>query len=306
MASVAQFRIQHVATRPRGWRVRTKRHGAHELRIAFPPGKRKGSGQLLEILHPKGERNPSCTLAGKNPAELVIFGNPSKAVKKNARRGNNHKPGCSCPICKNMRGAKKLTAKMPKPVRGVFDRNPKRKRRRRNQDESSEAVKLYQAFHGKDPQGIVEKHVSAAVRMEYTALGKLLALGIGRADASGDALVQRWEKQPHINFEGDGITLASSPDGAQLYCIGGNQNLENCLARFGVDESKDLIDVGDCGFVVYEARKAQGGYEPVEYVHKFAEEKASAELPRLIFDKLRKMIFFAGGEYRVEAPGIIN
>ena len=89
MPGRAQFRIQHVAAKPRGWRVRTKTEGAHELRIAFPPGPRRtGSGKLLEILHPKGERNPKCGLAGKNPMELIIFGNPGphKSLRRDAKR----------------------------------------------------------------------------------------------------------------------------------------------------------------------------------------------------------------------------
>jgi len=70
---VSAFRIQHIAVKPACFKVRTKIAGAHRLRIAFPPGRRrKGSGRLLEILHPKRENPARC-----NPAELLIFGNPA-------------------------------------------------------------------------------------------------------------------------------------------------------------------------------------------------------------------------------------
>ncbi|MGA2475576.1 MAG: hypothetical protein ABSF73_03040 [Terriglobia bacterium] len=57
---MAGFRTQHIATVPKGWKVKTVTHpSGHEARIAFPPGARKkGSGRLVEILHPNREKNP--------------------------------------------------------------------------------------------------------------------------------------------------------------------------------------------------------------------------------------------------------
>ena len=41
--------------------MRTVHAGKHELRIAFPKGaRRKGSGKIVSILHPLGEKNPEC------------------------------------------------------------------------------------------------------------------------------------------------------------------------------------------------------------------------------------------------------
>lgn len=56
------YRVEHVAEVPRGWKVRTKMMATHMIHIAFPPGKRKkGSGKLIEIFHPANE-NP-CAVA---------------------------------------------------------------------------------------------------------------------------------------------------------------------------------------------------------------------------------------------------
>jgi hypothetical protein len=54
------FKVQHIAPVPKGWKVRTVSHASgHEARIAFPPGPRKkGSGRVVEILHPNREKNP--------------------------------------------------------------------------------------------------------------------------------------------------------------------------------------------------------------------------------------------------------
>lgn len=176
---------------------------------------------------------------------------------------------------------------------------------RRNPDRIDEAVQLYETFHGKSPREVIEKHVSAAMRHEYAVLGDLIALGIGECSVSASRLVGRWEECNNITFESDRVKLAGAPDGRQLYFIGGNQNLDSVLSKWeGIDPKKDFIDLGDCSFVVYEARKAAGNFEPIEWVHKFGEEGGT--LPRLMYDKLKKNLFLIGGQYTVAAPGIEN
>ena len=59
MASKRKFRHQDISVPGAGTKVRTVRAGAHEIRIAFPKGARKkGSGKIVSILHPKAEKNP--------------------------------------------------------------------------------------------------------------------------------------------------------------------------------------------------------------------------------------------------------
>lgn len=430
----AQFRVEHVARKPRGWRVRTRLEGAHRIRIAFPPGpRRKGAGEVVEILHPKGEKNPECRV---NPAELVIFGNPygvfpsdEKSARKLFRSGHHkltrfqtakgveslakrlRKKGIKTTPFKYPEGREMQTLERlmgnPPNKRDLYNiwsgrketrsqqrarylkyyrpswnqqfgaggknrwgetleqfvettltapnarSNPKRKarltpqqdrvwekafafyvdegksdaqadrlawrdlvaefpelkkhsgahpnpkRRKRNQSDAGEerqAVQLFQQFHGRDPRGIVEKHVSDAMRREYTALGSLDYI-IFRTDSGAKVT---------IDFEGDGVTLASSPAANQLYFIGGNQNISSCLGKFTDDPSKDFIDLGETVEVQYLARKAQGNFEPVKYFHKFGEQKRGSELPRGVYDKIRRQIFLAGGEYTIDSPGIVN
>jgi len=71
------FRTEHYSALRAGEKVRTVRRGGHVVRIAFPHGRRvKGSGRVLEVLHPLREQNP-CRLG--NPAELVVMmANPSQ------------------------------------------------------------------------------------------------------------------------------------------------------------------------------------------------------------------------------------
>jgi hypothetical protein len=70
-----KFRHQDISMPGSGTRVRTIHAGAHELRIAFPKGARKkGSGKIVSILHPKSEKNPACgaTLTVAEVAALEI------------------------------------------------------------------------------------------------------------------------------------------------------------------------------------------------------------------------------------------
>jgi hypothetical protein len=366
------MRTEHIAETPRGWRVRMKVPGpwsSHLVAIAFPPGRRKkGSGRVVEILHPKDEAtNPACSISKANPSELLIFGNPSKlavqraareraAKIRGARLNSGHKKDCPCFACKHQRAIAKADRKMPKPMREVMrSRNPKgllpnappwpavwyevklssgvplrfrtleqakkaikpefhgeikrvtnpnpqratprRRRKDRNPSETEQAVRLFETFHGKDASAIAEKHVSAAMRKDYTALGNLVYLKV-RTPLGETA---------KFDFDGDGVMLASSPDGKQLYCIGGRQNLLSLLDEDS--QQKDFIDLGECLEVAYLARKIHSNYEPIEWFHKFGEK--SGVLPQLMFDKLKKQIFFVGGEYFIDpkvdvSPGIEN
>lgn len=172
-------------------------------------------------------------------------------------------------------------------------------RRRRNPSEMKQAVSLFETFHGREAEEILEKQESATMRLEYTTLGDLSYL-----------IVQPPSGRPvQINFEGDGVKLASAPNGRQLYAIGGNQNLSSLLDKFTDDPEKDFIDLGDGLEVQYEARKVHNNFAPTDWYHKFGEKNGA--LPRLMYDKLKKRIFFIGGEYFIDttdavSPGIEN
>lgn len=369
-SSRATYRHEELQKVPRGYRVRSVKRGSHVVRIAFPPGRRKkGSGKVIEILHPKAENNPSCIVSNKaknNPGELLIFGNPSNPKAFSGwshftKQEKNFLQSIHAPAPKNeeeVRAYKETLKKIdeinakyrnPGKVRVFFDkglggswvatvfhekygnlfasgktkedaraklkervthaeaskshRNPKRatpRRRRKdriNPDETKQAVKLFQSFHGKDPKDIVEKHVSAAVRKDYAALGDLSYLKV----------VTPLGQAAQFNFDDDGVKLASSPDGKQLYCIGGNQNLGQCLDKDSME--KDFIDLGEAVEVQYLARKIHGNFEPIKYFHKFGE--VTGARPHLAYDKLKRQIFFIGGEYFIDAkqgvsPGIEN
>lgn len=236
----------------------------------------------------------------KNAAELLIF-NPSKPKKGIG----NHKPGCPCSFCGHARDLAAGTAAPPRANRSRRATKKQagsgvttKKAKLRNPSDLDQAVLLYEGFSGQQAKKIVEKQESAAMRLDYAYLGELFALQVETPAGDG----------AEFNFSDDKVKLCMSPNGRQLYCIGGNQDLGGELSR--EELQKDFIDLGYCTRVVYFARKAHIDHRPVEYFHDFGEE--TGDLPRLVYDKIRKRIYFTGGNYMVKlgagglSPGIEN
>jgi hypothetical protein len=186
---------------------------------------------------------------------------------------------------------------------------------------ADKAADLYTEFHGKAPTEVLEVQRSAAMRMDYTALGDLETLvfvlhgfdleeyEMFREDMEHEngnlGRVRKPTDSATLSFEArDKVKVASNPDGTQLYLLGGNQDLGPCLHDLGVDASKDLIDLGYCICIRYIAFKTQDKHRGGKYWHILGEE--SNQPPRLFYDRLKREMAFAGGAYVVRAPGIIN
>lgn len=365
MAKQNQFRTEHVQDAPSGWRVKTlTTRTGHEVRLAFPPGRRKrGSGRLVSILHPHGENAESCDGPNRhtNPAELLIL-NPRKGrnSKFENRKSCNPKAvtfdQAEAKQKKAIDFLDRIDAEDPNGIRdmsvseyaehkGLKLTNPKSKskvktqkakgksknpKRRRNQEGGSisEGKELYRAFHGKEPAGVRELEIKTEVPKNYVYFGDLLAATFLQEDGRLAA----------IKFRGDKIQLAGSPDGKQLYCIGGNQNMLPALEDLGYDTHKDLISIGRWHSVVYLAAKSSTNFELTEWTHDFGcveevsellkrseKEEWSNEdfqaavkeamdgtppldrdLPEAVYDRLNQRILWAGGSYYIAWPGIVG
>lgn len=259
-----QYRVEHVAETPRGWRVRTKMMSTHVLRIAFPP-KGKGS-KVIEIMHPVNENPCALNPAHEGEGTFRFLGKKFKAktVQKARRRAFRY-----------------MELKDKRAKRG-------------NPDAMGEGEHLYREFHGTDPREIVEMQESDAARHTFTALGDLSQLVINAPAGT-----------VKIDFSrSDAVKVASAPGATQLYLIGGNQNLDSAIEQFGSDPRKDFVELGEGKQITYSARKAFDNFQLVDYYHNLGEE--TGERPILFYDRMKKRIFFVGGRYRVEAPGIIN
>lgn len=338
------YKIEHVRRVPRGYKVRTTFAGPHQIRIAYPPGpRRRGSGEVVEILHPRGE-NPSCELTRARAEEIARkFSasrnrSPRRALSKARTRPNvgtarnklgktyevvevdNDKPrvlftGLARAAAKQKLQALRASYSGGKGIHWFMRReqenprrkknaaelvifNPRKGKRRKkklNPDEMQEAIALYQQFHGAAPEEILKIQETEAARSTYTGLGDLVQL-LQKAP-NGRTLELKFSNA-------DAVLVASNAKGTQLYLIGGNQNLNGALEEFGADTSKDFVELGECLSIVYFTRKEFDGMQPIEYKHKFGEEGGAP--PMLVYNKVQKRMIFAGGDYTIEAPGIIN
>lgn len=244
-----QFKVEHVAAVPRGYRVRTVKSRAHRVRIAYPPGPRvKGSGQVVEVLHPLKD-NP-CRLG--NPMELVVMANP---------------------------GAELV----------VLGNNP---------EKLKSATKVCEDFHGRACDNIDTFTEPSPRSLTLGELATLAELRVQR-DAG-------W-KWASLDFSGRGVRMGSNAAGTQIYFVQGNQKISRGeLSRIGVDNSKEMIDLGFCRYIAYRSDKPMTDGKSAEYEHPFGEE--TQQYPRLMYDNRgsEPRLFLTGGAYRVEGLWIRN
>jgi hypothetical protein len=160
------------------------------------------------------------------------------------------------------------------------------------------AGRKYEEFHGTSPDYVDEYHEPSPRPSTLAELGDLIELKVKRPTG--------W-KWGEFDFTGRGVKLASTSSGTQLYLIGGNQKISRGeLTHLGADNKKELIDLGEATYIAYRTRKALVDGKLATYEHCFGE--VSGVRPRLMYDRRgpAPRIYFSGGEYRVEAPGIIN
>jgi hypothetical protein len=244
-----RFRVEHYSSLRGGEKVRTVTREGHRVRIAFPPGRRtKGSGRVLEVLHPLQE-NP-CRLP--NPAELVVMmANPSEISESRSER---HGLQGASEMCEDFRG---------------------------------------------EPCRDVDTYVEPEPRPASLAqLGTLVELQIKRPGG--------W-KWGELDFTGKDVNVAAIPQGTQIYFIGGDQKItRGQLTHLGVDNSKELIDLGEAMLIAYRATKMHVNGIASDYEHKFGER--TDRRPRLMYDKRgpQPRIFLVGGEYVANIEGIDN
>jgi hypothetical protein len=174
--------------------------------------------------------------------------------------------------------------------------NPNKRRAKlanKNPEVSGDGVQLYSDFHGKDPAAVIRVQQESEERNEYVKLGDLVSI-----------LVKAPAGKATLDFEKDGVALASNPEGTQLYLIGGNTDLLSGLSSLGVDTSKDYIEIGEAKEVTYGTRKAFDQMRYANYVHEMGEHGGVP--PILFFDKIKRRPYFVGGTYTVKPEGIVN
>lgn len=172
----------------------------------------------------------------------------------------------------------------------------------RNPSQLGEAEEVFEDFHGFPPSGHQDFAERELYRDELAQLGSLEELEVLLPDSD--------KKAVPISFNHH-TKLCVSPDRKQLYFVGGDQSLPidelvDCGMITEEEAQKDLVTVGECFSITYDAKKVHlvGPKKSVPYIHQFGEEGGS--LPVLIYDTLNKACRLAGGSYTVEDVGIKN
>lgn len=188
--------------------------------------------------------------------------------------------------------------KKTKPLRKVSARaNATRKRvkgilKRVRNSSDAEAAEMYRKFHGRDAKFIEEIDVSNNQRVHMAECGKLRHLHVVTVNGQGVKLSFR------------GVKVCCSPNGGQLYTIGGDQQLDLDALGLAGTLPKDSLVIGVLTRIEYETRKGFHDFQDVDYWHKFGE--VDGRLPTLNFDTLNSLCFISGGGYQVRPEGIVN
>jgi hypothetical protein len=197
----------------------------------------------------------------------------------------------------------------------------KRKGRKNPSEGEDGAASLSKSFHGREPREVDELLLTEPYLSSLTKLGDLQELEIIELgednpkfcipltfNTDGDL-----DKDDSEDVEGDDevCSLCSSPDGKQLFIIGGGQEIDpEEIEWLDEDElSHELVTLGEIFSVTYftdkhhlEGPKYQE--EGCEYIHKFGED--GGVRPLLVYDSRNKRLQISGGSYKIESEGIKN
>lgn len=340
------FSIQHIATTPAGWHVRTVKAGHHRVRVAFPPGRRaKGSGIPVEVLHPRNE-NPLCF---KNPAELLLMGgNPLPPQEKQQQKSARER-------ATRIRGARLANpySRLSVQEKLAFGRLGLGKRQLRteadiakarakvndvarfrnrlpnpgalpdvNSTEATDARELSEAFHHREWRDYEVRNEPHTPAGEYSLLGQFLGLSVKPTENSTDAVRQVRElffpngktvsvmdaKGKMVDVEGSDVQVISAASGRPIYLTDDQELSEEDLQLFGAGPEDPCL-IGEARTISYIDEKwhpEAGIGRGVKAMYEHAFGDAGGSKPKVFYSRRMKRLLLEGGSYHVEALGITN
>lgn len=167
---------------------------------------------------------------------------------------------------------------------------------KRKRNSAAEAARAkYEEFHGKPSTSSYVVRPKVVFPTDVAELGPLVDMVI--------KLPPGFEPR-RVPLTPKGVMLACTPDGEQLHFLGGDQALP--LSRLHLEDQarKQYVLVAPVMRMCYRAAKSMDDFVVLNYEHKMGEEGGFP--PYLMYDTKSRLIFLAGGSYKVEAPGIMN
>lgn len=314
----SEFRHQEVRSVPAGYKVRTVKAGSHEVRVAFPPGpRRKDSGIVVGILHPKHENG--CSVAMKNPAELLLMGaNPGGRVKASSHGGGIYDSlsvnerlafgrlglgkaqirtrGDVAKARRMVQEAQRLKNRLPNPSQvgaATLDSPAAEQARDRREGFSGLPSEHYTVRN--------EPHMSAG---DYSDCGEFIAVAVKPTSTGTASTVQE------ISFPSKDLELVCDPSGRQLYIVGVGQDLSEADIRMFTDSKSEMVDLGQCRAISYGMKKfghevpAEARGEDVRWDHEFGEEGGTR--PTIFYNRKMRRLILGRATYHVEGSWIRN
>lgn len=218
---------------------------------------------------------------------------PKKAKKAKAKKAKKKTARVTPRAAKNSGKSQKRTVTRRRPTKNAGQSRKKKKSRRNGEEGSLEAAaEMYERFHGKAPGTVTEFDMQTRYPEHFAELGKLKKLKFYLD-----------EMNPDFEISGFGnCKLVCTPDGSNLYFIGGDQKID--LAALDILSDKDVVELGTCHYISYHTVKGFHDFEPTTYYHEFGEEDEI--VPTLSYDRLNQRLFLMSGNYRVRPEGIVN
>ena len=175
------------------------------------------------------------------------------------------------------------------------DETAKESNPRRRSNPEDTAAEMYETFHGKPSEEILEVGETVHFHGNLAVLGELVEMKIATLT----------KKDAEISFADSGCVLCSNEHGTQLYVVGGDQTIDLEKLGFTGDKlDKDMITVGVLYELTYQTAKGFDKFKLTDYYHELGEETGFQ--PMVIYDRLNDFILVSGGEYKIKAEGIVN
>lgn len=158
----------------------------------------------------------------------------------------------------------------------------------------SSAADLYESFHGKPSEEILEIGEEIHYHENLAGLGVLTEIKVDCF--SGYSAVLKFDRETQ---------LCSNEEGTQLYIIGGDQSLNLGSLKFKDAEiAKEQVAIGVITEITYNTQKGFHNFKPTDYYHELGEE--SGYQPILTYDTRNQQLTIAGGAYRIKPEGIVD
>jgi hypothetical protein len=185
--------------------------------------------------------------------------------------------------------------------RVVSRSNPGTFKRKRNPESS--AAELSEQFHGRPAHTVDEYADELHVHSVLTELGDLIEMTVETESGYG----------AELDFAKEGLKLASSEDGKQLFVQGRTDLDLAALHMSGSVWERDLMVIGRITSLVYRTAKEYDGGKVTDYIHASGEENVGGKhkrttdvFPVLLYDLLNHELQIAGGQMEVKNVGIVR